>query len=68
MRFFGSCCSEQQQNRQGCGRTTLLNILELSKLGKDNLAKGGLGVVGDTDGADTVVDQDPLVLNSVLLG
>lgn len=58
----------ERKEKKGRQRTTLLNILELSKLGKDNLAKGGLGVVGDTDGADTVVDQDPFVLSGVLLG
>lgn len=59
----------EQLNKKKIGqRTTLLNLLELSKLGKDNLAKGRLGVVGNTDGADTVVDQDPLVLSSESLG
>lgn len=49
-------------------RTTLLDILELSSLDVDDLTKGLLCVVGDTDGSNAVLDIDPLVLIGVLPG
>ena len=49
-------------------RTTLLDILKLSSLDVNDLAKGLLCVVGDADSGNAVLDLDPLVLSSVLLG
>lgn len=54
--------------KESTEHTALLNILELSSLDENNLSESRLGVIGDTDGGNAVLNIDPLVLLGVSLG